>query len=256
MQATNIEQVIEWLDEIAESAQRDGLREGYFALLYARMTRAIRDAIQAGQFDDGPRMEALDVAFANRYFDARAKYHAGQALTQAWAHTFALTEQHKPLIFQHLVLGINAHINLDLGVSTASITRPEHLAALEADFMRVNQILRSLIEGIQAAINRVSPLMGALDFVGGKADELWFAFELEKARDSAWAVANQLSLLPRDQWPARIDRLDLEVAERGRLIENPGLLISLALRVVGLFESSDVRHNLAELRAVIADVAV
>ena len=50
----NIDQVIDWSIK-AES------HLGYFAVLYKRTTLAIRDAVNAGVFDDGPRMEQLDL---------------------------------------------------------------------------------------------------------------------------------------------------------------------------------------------------
>ena len=63
----NIEKIIDWAIK-AES------HIGYFAALYKRITLAIRDAVNDRAFDDGPRMEKLDVAFAQRYFDALNAY--------------------------------------------------------------------------------------------------------------------------------------------------------------------------------------
>ena len=65
---------------------------GYFAALYRRVTLGIREAIIKGEFDDGRRIEQLDVAFARRYFNALnayfdpAVYHG---LTLPWEVSFA-----------------------------------------------------------------------------------------------------------------------------------------------------------------------
>jgi hypothetical protein len=48
------------------------------------VTGPIRDAVRAGQFEDGARMEALDLAFAERYFNARAQYGAGELAIRSW----------------------------------------------------------------------------------------------------------------------------------------------------------------------------
>lgn len=69
MIASNIDEVVTLLEKIASEARVAGDRGGYFAVLYAQMTRAIRDAIDNGHFADGPRVERVDVAFANRYFE-------------------------------------------------------------------------------------------------------------------------------------------------------------------------------------------
>lgn len=119
--------------------------------------------------------------------------------------------------------------------------------------MKVNQILADLTEPAQAALNSLSPLFGLLDWAAGKQDELWFGFVLRASRDAAWKVANQLVKMPRSDWPSAIDRLDSEVLARGRLIERPGPLISSALCVVSLFESSDGARNLESLESLVVD---
>ena len=67
---TTIDEVIEVLQSIIEWSIRAESRLGYFAALYKRITIAVGVAIEQGAFEDGPRMERFDVAFAVRYFDA------------------------------------------------------------------------------------------------------------------------------------------------------------------------------------------
>src|SRR5258705_13901399 len=73
--ARSIDEVISRLDAIIGRAiieraivERDRL--GFFAVLYRTVTAAVRDGIAAGRFEDGPRMERLDIVFANRYLQA------------------------------------------------------------------------------------------------------------------------------------------------------------------------------------------
>ena len=70
MPATTIDQVLDQLDEIIEIARARSSRLGYFPALYRKVTARVRDAILAGRFEDGRRMEHMDVVFANRYIDA------------------------------------------------------------------------------------------------------------------------------------------------------------------------------------------
>ncbi|MCR9082001.1 MAG: DUF5995 family protein, partial [Cyclobacteriaceae bacterium] len=61
---TKIEEVLEKLDQIISQCRSKQSRIGYFAILYRQVTRRVRDGILAGEFEDNPRMEILDVLFA------------------------------------------------------------------------------------------------------------------------------------------------------------------------------------------------
>ncbi|MGH2645477.1 MAG: DUF5995 family protein, partial [Chitinophagaceae bacterium] len=117
MIANSIEEVISYLDKIIQSCKEKSSRMGYFASLYRAMTAGVQTGIAQGAFEDGPRMERLDVTFANRYLDAYTTYISGKQTTHSWMHAFVASEQTNLTVVQHLLLGINAHINLDLGIA-------------------------------------------------------------------------------------------------------------------------------------------
>ena len=95
---------------------------GYFPALYRKVTVEVKRGIEERVFDDGPRMERLDVVFAKRYLDAFDAYMEGGAPTRAWVLAFETTGQWWPIVLQHLLLGMNAHINLDLGIAAARVS--------------------------------------------------------------------------------------------------------------------------------------
>jgi Family of unknown function (DUF5995) len=66
-QANNIEEVITALGRIIDEAKGAQSRLGYFPALYRLVTIDVKKGIAAGRFQDGARMERLDVVFANRY---------------------------------------------------------------------------------------------------------------------------------------------------------------------------------------------
>ncbi len=70
--AKSIDEIVVDLTEIVERARADKSRIGYFAAMYRKVTLAIKEAIDAGEFDDAERMSLLDVVFAQRYVDASA----------------------------------------------------------------------------------------------------------------------------------------------------------------------------------------
>ena len=107
-------------------------RMGYFAALYRRVTCAVRDGISAGSFQNGPLMEQLDVVFASRYLDALATFQAGGAATRSWMVAFHGYDDANLLILQQLLSGMNAHINLDLGIAAAQVSPGSATARTQA----------------------------------------------------------------------------------------------------------------------------
>ncbi len=66
-------------------------------------------------------MEKLDVLFANRYLEALEIYNSKESPSGSWEVAFRATKKSSFLLLHHLLLGINAHINLDLGISAVEV---------------------------------------------------------------------------------------------------------------------------------------
>ncbi|MDH4065314.1 MAG: DUF5995 family protein, partial [Acidobacteriota bacterium] len=154
---TTIDMVIARLDAIIDDAVREASRLGYFAALYNRVTKSVRDGILARRFDDNPRMERLDVVFANRYLDAYDRHRRGDAPTASWQVAFDAAASPGLSVLRHLVLGMNAHINLDLGIACATIAPGGQIDSLHADFNRINDVLGSLLPTVGAQLGEISP---------------------------------------------------------------------------------------------------
>ena len=131
MAAENIDQVIDRLDEIIVVARAEENRLGYFPALYRNVTIQVKTGIEEGFFEDGARMERLDVVFANCYLDALAQYRQGMPTTDSWAVAFAASQQWWPIVLQHFMVGMNSHINLDLGIASAQTAPGEELPGLK-----------------------------------------------------------------------------------------------------------------------------
>jgi hypothetical protein len=118
--------------------------------------------------------------------------------TRSWELALQATAASRPIMLQHLLVGINAHINLDLGIAAAE-TAPGHaLAGLRRDFDRINEIIASLITRVEHHIAEVSPWIGLLDRIGGRHDEVIVRFSIEVARTEAWRFAVELAPLARE----------------------------------------------------------
>jgi hypothetical protein len=249
MSGTTIQDIIDRLDQIILSAEKEDDPLGIFAQLYQQVTRQVAAGIQAGYFEEGARMERLDVIFANRFLDAFDHYRAGGEVTKSWRTAFEAARKKDLLILQHLLMGMNAHINLDLGIAAAeTVAKPGDLAHLEKDFFLISQMLCDQIEAVQDALGKVSPLLKLLDWFGKKSDEHFAEFSLKQARSHAWSVANKLAALPTQNRTREIVSLDGYVAVLNKLITNPGVFVGGLVRFIKWFEEKNTGKIIAALR--------
>lgn len=211
-----IDEVIERLDEVIVRSKREGDRLGIFAMLYRRVTVKVREGISSGRFQDGPRMERLDVVFADRYFEALRQYRLGNPLSRCWMVSFRAAHSSMVSAARHMLLGINAHINLDLGIAAAEILSADQLPELKRDFDEINQILAEVFSEVrrEEAASVENLLTRAAPSVSGVLVHRCFA----RARRHAWSVAVRLSSMERTEWEREIQRLDRKVAAVGWLI--------------------------------------
>jgi len=243
------------LDAIVERAAAGGDRAGYFAAMYRAVTATVAGRAEAGRFADAARMERFVGAFAARYLDAEAAWRAGGPVSESWRVAFEASRRWRPTILQHLLLGINAHINLDLGVTAAELGGPSSLDALRVDFDAVNDVLAELVDGCQGALDQVSPWLDWCDRLGGRGDEVLINFSLRRARAQAWSVATRLAALDGAARAATITAVDEETARFGRAVAHPGVWPSTVLLAVRLRERAAPRDVMALLAAVRPPVA-
>ncbi|HEY6251641.1 MAG TPA: DUF5995 family protein [Candidatus Angelobacter sp.] len=240
--AETVEQVIRALDDIIDWAHTQKSRVGYFAALYRRVTRAVKQGIDEGKFQNGPLMEKLDVIFANRYLTAFEQFRSGQPPTLSWQLAFRSAKAWYPLIVQQLLIGINAHINLDLGIAAATASPGEKLPGLKADFDQINAVLAGEVGTVEKEMAEVSPLIGLLEKFALRTETAIINFSMQVARDSAWSEAVKLSTTPPEKLQEAIHDLDVKTELFGHLVISPPLLIKLQLLPIRLFESGNVRH--------------
>ena len=249
MAAQTIDDVIAALDAIIDWAGNEKSRLGYFAALYRRVTRAVKDGIAKNQFQNGPLMERLDVNFAGRYLEAFTQFRSGQQPTSSWQIAFHAAQRWRPIVVQHLLAGINAHINLDLGIAAAVTAPGDQLPGLQADFDQINQVLAGLVSTVEKEMATVSPLLGLLETLSLKTDTAIINFSLDEARKFAWDHALKMASMSPQEMQAAIHDLDLEAAEFGNMVASPPWLIKIELMPIRFFESSNVRRVLDVLAA-------
>jgi hypothetical protein len=242
----SIQDVLVQLDAIiAQCAQRPS-RQAYFAILYRQMTAAVQAGIAQGAFEDGPRMEKLDVLFASRYVDAWHAFQQGKPTTLSWHLSFSAAQQ-KLTVIQHLLLGINTHINLDLGIAAAQTAPGDSIFDLQHDFEKINDVIADLSIAMQEKLTRIWWPMRYVSKIARGKDQAVLNFSIDKARDAAWANAVALAQADAKSAQAYIRRVDETVCGIGRKIYSPGTFASLVLKPVSLMEPSDISSVIKKL---------
>jgi len=239
-QQRGLDITLEQLDVIIAAAHSHHSPIGIFPAMYRSVTAEIRDAVHGGFFANNTTMEHLAVVFADRYLDALALWTKGERPTRSWMVAFeAATDGRRRMIVQHLLAGMNAHINLDLGIVAAQVSGddPDHVYA---DFLRVNQILFQKLNGLQDMLGTVSGRMAWIDRLGGRLDERLMTLAIKDARDDAWDLAQNLVAEP-EHTDRLIEERDMKTAELGATIVGGAMPVRVVSRFVARSEPTDVR---------------
>lgn len=244
---STIDDVILSLDQIISEAEQNNDPAGYFAALYRKVTVKVKEGIASGYFDDGPRMEQLDVAFARRYLDAYFSFVSQKPVTLSWQKTFDLFRKKRPIVLQHLLMGMNAHINLDLGIAAAEVSGEENLASLQADFNRINEILSALVHEVEDNLSSIWPALKFILKHTGQIDDYLVDFSMKLARDGAWKFANQLVKIQQADKQQAIAERDQKVAAKTDLILKPGLVANIVLWLIRITERGSVTDKIRKL---------
>lgn len=239
-----IREVIAALDYIVQDCVRTQNRAGYFAALYKRMTMAVSEGIANNLFEDGPRMEQLDIAFANRYLDAYEAFQNKQKCTSSWHGAFTGCGNTSLIMLQYILLGINTHINLDLAIASANVAPGDNIHALEIDFHNINNIIASLVDDVQSCLEQVWHPMHLIDRVLNEPEHGVLNFGIGIARKRAWSNAVLLANMDKELQEEHIMSVDARVQVIGNRIINPGILINPVLHLIRSMEHGDVGKNI------------
>ncbi len=235
MPVNTIDDVLAQLQNIIAESMSGNSRLGYFAALYYKVTASVKDGIVKGRFDNGPLMEKFDVIFASRYLDALNAWKSNQPLTESWRVAFEAAEKPSLLVLQHLFLGMNAHINLDLGIAAVEASDGQ-LETIRNDFDSINTVISSLTYQVLSELDRVSPLLSLLGLHSDNQTSILIQFSIDNARDGAWCFAEDLATKKNADYDACIAQRDKTVSTLANaLVKNKGF-IRFTIWLIHLFE--------------------
>ena len=188
--ANSIGQVIatmQAIDTMLDDA--DGVK--WFNYLYLTVTQIVDASVSGGGIVDPDWIAALDVTFANLYFDAaRMAFSTGpETAPLAWQPLFKNRNRPGIARIQFALAGMNAHINRDLVFALLDLydrggSAPDKSSAQYAGYVAVNNLLE-VAEG-QA---RPALLAGTPVAAGGQLEpleDLIAMWGVAEARAIAW----------------------------------------------------------------------
>lgn len=224
------------IDEIRTIALEADDAAGYFPAVYVGVTGNIAAGIRDHRFDDGERMERLVDAFAGYYIRAR---HARIPVPRCWQATWDVAADPNLVIVQHLLLGINAHVNHDLAQAIVEIA-PHYggLEALRGDFDAINDVLAAACNDVVRQLDHVARWASEAAMLGGGR---LFNFSMRAARSQAWGAAQRLYPLSESRRRSYVQELDRLVSILAYMITRPVFPLGLAVWLARRFEQHDAR---------------
>ncbi|MCG8460824.1 MAG: DUF5995 family protein [Holophagales bacterium] len=241
--------VVGQLDRIVERCRAENDPVGYFAMLYRLTTQKIVRSVDEERFEDNDRMAEMDKNFANRYFDAVSAHFGGGAASAVWQVSFQAAARDEPTVLQHLFLGMNAHIHLDLAAAAAETCPGEAIHDFERDFAEINSILESLFSLVEHDIAKIWHPLRILLPMGERLGNLMLAFAMETERRGAWSRAVELALLEPEARERRIEALDQHFAALGQGILDPGPVLQPLLDEIRREEQGTVAEKIEDFYA-------
>lgn len=175
--------------------QNDDLR-GVFATAYLHISRSINKNLLEEKFRNNSWVRKYLVRFGDLYRIALVDYENGNVsrVPKSWKISFQTAKNREGLIIQHLLLGINAHINHDLAIALFDVKIDPDRNDKYVDHVLINQILEKATDGLkQEVANKYAPILRRLDQSVGSIDEKITNFSIPKAREHAWTFAGALT---------------------------------------------------------------
>jgi hypothetical protein len=204
-------------------------RRAIFLSCYSRMTRNMLLSLEKGLFNDPPWVNDLLEHFAAYYFNAMDAYDGNPLASPAvWQQTFSAAADPRTRPVQHLLLGVNAHINYDLVLALIDVLEPEWPALTEsrrlqryADHCQINDIIAHTIDEVQdEVLECYSPAMDLIDRAFGRLDEFLIARLISGWRDQVWRqVVQWFETTSPEQQGGLLQQVESACVQRGQLIQ-------------------------------------
>ncbi len=165
-----VDALVARMGDVLDALVADGDPARFFLGTYLRITRAIGAALDRGLFEDTDWVAEWDVVFADLYLDALGRSRADPASApEPWRLAFGASAELRPEA--HVLLGVNAHVNLDQPqslirvVPPADMADPAVVALRHRDHERIDLVLAASVAAEDRALEQAGSRRTALDRV-------------------------------------------------------------------------------------------
>jgi hypothetical protein len=227
------------LDELTAA----GNQGRFFLGTYLRTTQAVGAALDEGRFEDPSWVARLDLVFADLYLDALAAFRRDPgAAPGTWRQAFTADAGLPPEA--HVLLGVNAHINLDLPqalmavIPAADVADPALTARRRRDHERIDRVLSSRVAAEDLQLEQEGGRRKPLDRALRPANRWASRVFLREARRTVWgnvAVLHRAREEGRGCYERKVAELDAACAARVDELLRPGpVMLRLAVHGFGV----------------------
>lgn len=156
-----------------------------FNTTYKIITSGVKELLGTGYFQSDELMQALDVRFAHYFFSPLEAYVKGNRTPPAWKALFDTCPRNSLFQAIYMGLGVNAHVNNDLGQALFDVIPAE--SYLE-DFLKVNRVIKDQTPLVISSLNEEGTIVN----VGKNLMLPLYSFILQRTieswRNYAWDV--------------------------------------------------------------------
>lgn len=235
------------LSKIIEWSILENNRFGLFASLHRKIANRLLEVIQLETFSQPDLVEELGIVFTNKYLRSFVNYLNSLPLSKTWQLAFDYNHKNYPIVLEHLMLGMNAHMNLDLGLSAAEVAPGTRLLELKDDFRRVTNILSKVVHEIQNDIMSKWKSLNWLETISGERIDYFADLSMGLSRDNAWNTAVKFAQLTEEEWIEEEELLDEKITEFGEVLKSQGFGMRSFMIFIRLLEKGSVAEKVKVL---------
>lgn len=194
-----VESIDELIGRLEETAARFDSRRSRLSIypsMYRIVCRRMKEALDAGEFEDRAWAEALDRYLATRWLRALEAHEGGRPpeVPSSWRAAFAAAEGGKTTLLQDLALSVSARLNHDLPIALLHAGIGPDREARRRDLMAFHAVFRRATDAVQEMMAaKYSRVVGVLDVAGLRLDEWLADRQYRRAADAAWDNAVRLA---------------------------------------------------------------
>jgi len=237
MSTPGVTGVLDQMRERLDALPANDLRR-HFLGTYLRTTAAVGQAVDRGVFEDPGWVEEWDVVFAQLYLEALDASLTDGPISRPWRLAFDAPARLHPL--QHVLLGVNAHVNYDLPqallgvISVEDFGDPTLLDRRRRDHENIDGVLASRV----AAEDNELPVGTLIDRLLTPLNRLASKRFLREARQKVWHNTYELHtarVAGPDAYRIRLGELEvLSSAKIADLLAPGQVLLRLAVAGFGV----------------------